>query len=62
MKYLKVRWIHESATDPVELYSEIDDQGWEVRKVEVFPNGTMGFAGPGIVVGPTRPCGHRAQV
>ncbi len=46
MRYLLVRWIHSSANEPVELYSEIDDAGWETRKVEVFPDGTIGFAGP----------------
>ena len=30
--------------EPVELYSEIDSEGWELRKVEVFKDGSMSFA------------------
>jgi hypothetical protein len=26
------------------LYSELDPQRWEVRKVEEFPDGSLGFA------------------
>jgi hypothetical protein len=44
MKYLKVKWIHNPADEPVWLYSELDDDRWETRKVEIFPDGTTGFA------------------
>ena len=44
MKYIKVNWIHESKEDPVYLYSEIGDDMFEVRKVEVFPDGSYGYA------------------
>jgi hypothetical protein len=44
MRYLHVRWIHSSPTEPVEIFSEVDDEGYEVRKVEVFPDGHVGFA------------------
>lgn len=44
MEYLKVRWIHQHATEPVFLLSELDDQRYEVRKIEIFANGRMGFA------------------
>ncbi|TDT33253.1 DUF6881 domain-containing protein [Naumannella halotolerans] len=37
--YIRVRWIHEYEELPVELYSELDSQGWELRKVEVFAGG-----------------------
>jgi hypothetical protein len=37
-------WIHDSQTDPVELYCETNDQRWETRKVEVFRDGSIGFA------------------
>jgi len=46
MQYLNVRWRHESATDPVLLYSELDELRYELRKVEVFADGTCGFASP----------------
>jgi len=35
------------------LYSEVDDEGWEVRKIEIFPDGRIGFASEGEVVGST---------
>ena len=44
MRYIKVKWIHSYPDEPVLLYSEIDDSGWEVRKVEVFPDGAYGYA------------------
>jgi len=44
MRYLKVLWIHDEPTEPVEMYVETDSDGWETRKVEVFRDGTLGFA------------------
>src|SRR5262249_32664364 len=44
MRYLRVEWLHPDPDEPVTLYSEIDDEGWEVRKVEVFADGRLGFA------------------
>lgn len=41
MRYLKVKWIHTAPSEPVEIYSEIDDEDWEVRKVEVYATGMM---------------------
>jgi hypothetical protein len=45
MRYLRVRWVHSLPGEPVELLSELDDRAREVRKVEVFANGSAGFAG-----------------
>lgn len=45
MKYLKVRWIHQRTSDPVLLLSELDSDRYEVRKIEIFSDGRMGFAG-----------------
>jgi hypothetical protein len=53
MRYIRVRWIHSSPDEPTELYSEIDDAGWENRKVELFADGTAGFAGVGEAAGST---------
>ena len=47
MRYLKVDWRHDHPDEPIALYSECDDGGWEVRKVEVFRDGRFGYAGPG---------------
>src|SRR5262249_45225376 len=44
MRYLRVEWIHPDPNEPATLYSQLDDEGWEVRKVEVFADGRVGFA------------------
>ncbi len=44
MRYLYIKWIHKNPGDPVHLYSELDDERYEVRKVEVFADGRRGFA------------------
>lgn len=44
MKYIKVIWKHEFTDEPVELYSELDDWNNEIRKVEVYRNGEVGYA------------------
>jgi hypothetical protein len=44
MMYIQVKWIHSLNSEPVVLYSEIDENGWEIRKVEVYADGRMGFA------------------
>lgn len=43
-QYMKVFWKHNLADEPVCLYSELDDDRWETRKVEVFADGTNGYA------------------
>ncbi len=47
MRYIRVRWHHDSCDEPIELLSELDDDSWEVRKVEVFADGHVEFAGRG---------------
>jgi hypothetical protein len=44
MKYVRVVWHHDIPEEPVELLSEIDEEGWEVRKVEVFRDGRRDWA------------------
>lgn len=44
MTYLKVLWKHNVPDDARWLYSELDDERWERRKIEVFPDGRWGFA------------------
>jgi hypothetical protein len=44
MTYLRVGWKHQNPDEPVTLYSELDADRWEVRKVEVFRNGRCGHA------------------
>jgi hypothetical protein len=42
--YLYAKWKNAPADSPVEFYSELDATRWETRKVEVFPDGHMGYA------------------
>ncbi len=44
MTYLKVLWNHDFPLEPVELFSELDVERYEVRKVERFKNGRLQFA------------------
>lgn len=44
MRYVRIRWHHSHADEPVELYSELDGDSWERRKVEIFADGRMGYA------------------
>lgn len=43
MKYIAVTW-RTNRGYPIELYSELDDQRYECRKVEVFADGRAEFA------------------
>ncbi|WP_435015439.1 DUF6881 domain-containing protein [Tundrisphaera sp. TA3] len=44
MRYLRVVWLHDFPDEPIELFSELDEQSQELRKVERFRDGTFGFA------------------
>ncbi len=44
MEYLKVEWIHGWDDEPIVIYSEIDGRRREIRKIEVFRNGRVGYA------------------
>ncbi|NUW29821.1 hypothetical protein HTZ77_00015 [Nonomuraea sp. SMC257] len=44
MRYLKVIWRHDFDDYPVELYSELDNEGYEVRKVEIYRSGRRDYA------------------
>ena len=54
MKYIFVKWKHDDPRDPVSIYSEIDAEQWEHRKVEVFRCGQRGFADQNEEVGGSR--------
>lgn len=47
MEYIDVMWHHEGSQDPIRLVSELDAQRYEVRKLEFFRSGAVGFARPG---------------
>lgn len=42
--FLKVEWIHHFQDEPILIYSELDDQRYEIRKIEIFRDGSMTFA------------------
>ncbi len=44
MKYIHVRCLQANEEDPVDSFSELDDQRKEVRKIELFRNGRVGYA------------------
>ena len=44
MKYFFVKWLHAFDEEPIIIYSELDNDRYETRKVEIFRNGTKGFA------------------
>ena len=44
MQYLLVEWIHSLSDEPVLLYSEISDDRRELRKIEIFRDGSASFA------------------
>ncbi|MGZ7179025.1 DUF6881 domain-containing protein [Burkholderia gladioli] len=36
--------MHSIHNEPILIYSELDEEGWELRKVEIYADGRMGFA------------------
>lgn len=44
LSYIRVWWLHSSPDDPVELWSELDPYRYEVRKVEIWADGHVGYA------------------
>lgn len=43
MEYIKVKWLHASPSYPTEIYSEVDNNRFEVRKIEVYLDGTINY-------------------
>lgn len=39
-----IKWVHSFVSEPVLIYSEIDDERWELRKMEIYADGRIGFA------------------
>ncbi|NMO50684.1 hypothetical protein HH310_05675 [Actinoplanes sp. TBRC 11911] len=53
MRYWKVRWLHDFPDEPVELYSEIGEDDFEQRKVEVYRDGHRDYASASTTTGTT---------
>lgn len=41
MKCIRVKWIHSLLNEPVTVFSELDDDRYEVRKLEIFRDGSI---------------------
>ena len=44
MRYSKLIWNHTNPDEPHQILSEHGDDGWELRKVELHRDGSMGYA------------------
>ena len=53
MKYIRVKWEHSNPDEPIWLFSEIDADGRELRKMECFRNGFCDYATPNESTGNT---------
>ena len=42
--YQRVEWQHDIDSDPIEIWSELDHERWELRKFEVYRDGSVSFA------------------
>jgi hypothetical protein len=51
--YIRVRWLHSDPEYPVELWSELNERREEVRKVEIWKDGRVGYASHNAEVGGT---------
>lgn len=54
MEYIKVLWKHSLVDEPCCLYSELDGDRWETRKVETYADGTNGYASHDEACGGTK--------
>ena len=54
MKYIDVKWFHDSDDYSYRLVSEINSDGYEVRKLEFFKNGNVRYATEEVQTGDTR--------
>ncbi|MFJ7205263.1 DUF6881 domain-containing protein [Streptomyces sp. NPDC098789] len=53
MRYLKLVWHHDSTDDPQVIWTEINDNNIEIRKIEYYEDGRLGLAGAGRSDGST---------
>jgi hypothetical protein len=54
MIYILVKWLHNLPDEPVLLYSELDNKRYEIRKVEIYRDGQIGYASNDEAFGSTR--------
>jgi len=51
--FIRVQGKRDRADDPITLFIELDEERWEVRRVEVFADGRLGYASERGTFGPT---------
>lgn len=44
MEYIKTIWKHKHLNEPEIIYSELDENRWEIRKLEIYKNNDFGYA------------------
>jgi hypothetical protein len=44
MKYIVFEWKQRDPNFPILIYSELNEEGYETRKVQFFPDGRVGYA------------------
>lgn len=42
--YFRCKWITDNENYPIQIISEIDDDRYETRKIEVYSSGNLGYA------------------
>lgn len=47
MRYVKVTWYQDFPDEPVFYFSELGEDGYEIRKVQLFRDGRSGYADEG---------------
>ena len=53
MQYIKCLWKHNFPNEPILLYSEIDGDRYETRKVEYYADNSFGIASQTVEIGST---------
>jgi len=53
MTYIKVTWHHDISSEPVIIYSELDGDRWDKRKVEEYLDGRLDAASHDFSTGTT---------
>ena len=54
MRYVRLKWNHTNPDEPIWIFSELDEDGKEVRKIECFQNGFCDIATATRSLGTTR--------
>lgn len=42
-QYVKIVWKHNNSTEPNEFYFELDKDGFDIKRIELFENGNVNY-------------------